>query len=116
MTTTTTETTSTIHWTNVTLYAEGQSTNDRETVASAMQQYRAEGVIDGFFLSADEEWDGGPKPDEIDYSGLDEALAAAAAAALAEALAEYKAAVGAARAAAMDAQKVEFLRIVSKGN
>jgi len=62
-----------INWADVTLYAEGESTNDRETVAKAMRQFRDEGCITGFFLDPEENRDGGPSRDEIDFSGLDTA-------------------------------------------
>jgi hypothetical protein len=60
-----------IKWAAVTLYAEGKSTNDRETVAAAMRQYRDNGFIEGFFLTADETYQGGPSRQEIDFTGLD---------------------------------------------
>lgn len=45
-----TETTaSLINWADVTLYCEGQSINDRETVAVAMNEYRRDGSIAAIF-------------------------------------------------------------------
>ena len=58
-------------WNTVTLYADGHATNDRETVAAAMRQYRDHGYIEGYFLSEDETFDGGPSREEIDFTGLD---------------------------------------------
>lgn len=75
-----TETTaSLINWTNVTLYCEGQSINDRKTVAVAMNEYRRDGSIAGYFLAESTEDEDasylGPKPSEINFDGLDEYLA-----------------------------------------
>lgn len=64
-----------VSWRDVVLYADGEEMGDQETLVKAMQEYRAKGAVTGYFLCESEEWDGGPSVKEIDFTGLDEAIA-----------------------------------------